>query len=65
MRRRLRNQLALDLDPGRPRPLQPAPKELLKALADLLLEALGSQPDAFIMPPFSIAWCVAGEHEVE
>jgi hypothetical protein len=22
-------------------------------------------PDAFMMPPFSIAWCVAGEHEVE
>jgi hypothetical protein len=21
--------------------------------------------DAFMMPPFSIAWCVAGEHEVE
>ena len=26
-------------------------------------EPLG--PDAFMMPPFSIAWCVAGEHEVE
>jgi len=46
MRRRLRNQLALDLDPGRPRPLQPAPEELLNALADLLLEALGSQTNA-------------------
>src|SRR3954471_22344306 len=22
-------------------------------------------PDAFMTPPFSIAWCVAGEHEVE
>ena len=22
-------------------------------------------PDAFMMPPFSIAWCVAGEHEVD
>ena len=21
--------------------------------------------DAFMKPPFSIAWCVAGEHEVE
>jgi hypothetical protein len=46
MRRRFRNQLALDLDHGRPRPLQPAPEELLKALADLLLEALGSQINA-------------------
>ena len=26
---------------------------------------VGRVPDAFIMPPFSIAWCVAGEHEVE
>ena len=25
----------------------------------------GGIPDAFMMPPFSIAWCVAGEHEVE
>jgi hypothetical protein len=24
-----------------------------------------SAPDAFMMPPLSIAWCVAGEHEVE
>jgi hypothetical protein len=46
MRRRFCNQLALDLDYGRPRPLQPAPEELLKALADLLLEALGSQTNA-------------------
>ena len=46
MRRRLRNQLALDLDPGRPRPLQPAPEELLNALADLLLEALSGQRNA-------------------
>jgi hypothetical protein len=22
-------------------------------------------PDAFMTPPFLIAWCVAGEHEVE
>jgi hypothetical protein len=22
-------------------------------------------PDTFMTPPFSIAWCVAGEHEVE
>jgi hypothetical protein len=46
MRRRFCNQLALDLDHGKPRPLQPAPEELLKALADLLLEALGSQTNA-------------------
>ena len=25
----------------------------------------GGIPDAFMTPPFSIAWCVAGEHEVE
>ena len=46
MRGRFRNQLALDLDHGRPCPLQPAPEELLNALADLLLEALGSQINA-------------------
>jgi hypothetical protein len=25
----------------------------------------GGVTDAFMMPPFSIAWCVVGEHEVE
>src|SRR4051794_14704561 len=25
----------------------------------------GGIPDAFMTPPFSIAWCVAGEYEVE
>jgi hypothetical protein len=49
MRRRLRNQLMLDLDcGGRRRPAIPAPEELLKALADLLLEALGNQNN--VMP---------------
>jgi hypothetical protein len=47
MRDRPRNQLTLDLEhDGKQRPPQPAPEELLNALADLLLEALGSQPDA-------------------
>ena len=47
MRRRFRNQLVLDLDDGgRPYPADPAPEELLKALADLLLEALGKQNNA-------------------
>lgn len=47
MRRRLRNQLVLDLDRGgRQPPPDPAPEELLKALADLLLEALGKQNNA-------------------
>jgi hypothetical protein len=47
MRGRSRNQLVLDLEHGgRERPPQPAPEELLKALADLLLEALGSQANA-------------------
>jgi hypothetical protein len=46
MRGRSRNQLMLDLEHGgRERPPQPAPEELLNALADLLLEALGSQRD--------------------
>ena len=49
MRRRLRNQLMLDLDRGgRRRPAIPAPEELLNALADLLLEALGNQNN--VMP---------------
>jgi hypothetical protein len=44
MRRRSHNQLVLDLDRGGRRlPLGAAPEELLKALADLLLEALGKQ----------------------
>ena len=47
MRRRLRNQLMLDLDcGGRRRPETLAPEELLNALADLLLEALGNQNNA-------------------
>ena len=47
MRRRFRNQLVLDLEHrGTQRPPQPAPEELLNALADLLLEALGSQRNA-------------------
>jgi hypothetical protein len=53
MGRRFRNQLVLDLDGGaRQHPPQPAPEELLKALADLLLEALGNQDNA-----------IADEHE--
>ena len=47
MRRRFRNQLVLDLEHGcKQRPPQPALEELLNALADLLLEALGSQRHA-------------------
>ena len=47
MRHRFRNQLALDLEyRGKHRQPQPAPEELLNALADLLLEALGSQRNA-------------------
>jgi hypothetical protein len=47
MRPRFRNQLVLDLGgSGRRHPPDPAPEELLKALADLLLEALGSQNNA-------------------
>jgi hypothetical protein len=47
MRRRSRNQLVLELDRGgRQRSPEPAPEELLKALADLLLEALGNQSNA-------------------
>ena len=42
MRRHARNQLVLDLDRGgRALLTGPAPEELLQALADLLLEALG------------------------
>jgi hypothetical protein len=44
MRRRLSNQLVLDLDGGGKRlPPEAAPEELLQALADLLLEALSKQ----------------------
>jgi hypothetical protein len=47
MRRRSRNQLVLDLDRGGRRlPPGAAPEELLQALADLLLEALGNQNNA-------------------
>lgn len=47
MRRRFRNQLVLDLEHGGKQcPPQAAPEELLNALADLLLEALGSQTNA-------------------
>lgn len=47
MRRRFRNQLVLDLDDGRRRhPPALVAEELLKALADLLLEALGHQNNA-------------------
>ena len=47
MRRRFHNQLVLDLEHGgRECPPQPAPEQLLNALADLLLEALGSQRNA-------------------
>ena len=44
MRRRARNQLVLDLDQGG-RPVLPVPvaDQLLQALADLLLEALGNR----------------------
>ena len=44
MRRHARNQLVLDLGRGGRAALPPpAPEELLQALADLLLEALGKQ----------------------
>ena len=44
MRRRFRDQLVLDLDRGgRQHPPDRAPAELVSALADLLLEALGNQ----------------------
>ena len=44
MRRRFHDQLMLDLTPGDRRVLPgTAPEELLQALADLLLEALGKE----------------------
>jgi hypothetical protein len=47
MRCRSRNQLVLELDNGGSRhPPDPAPEELLNALADLLLEALGNPSNA-------------------
>jgi hypothetical protein len=47
MRPHFPNQLMLDLAPGGRRlPLGMAPEELLQALADLLLEALGEQNKA-------------------
>jgi hypothetical protein len=47
MRRRFRNQLVLDFDPGcKQHPPEPVPEELLRALADLLLETLGNQNNA-------------------
>ena len=47
MRRRLRDQLMLDLnDGGKQHPPEAVPAELLQALADLLLEALGNQNNA-------------------
>ena len=50
MRRRFHDQLMLDLVPRDKRVLPgPAPEELLQALADLLLEALGNQNKAIPM----------------
>jgi hypothetical protein len=47
MRRWLRDQLMLNLDDGgKPHPPEAVPAELLQALADLLLEALGNQNKA-------------------
>jgi 23S rRNA A1618 N6-methylase RlmF len=47
MRRHVRSQFVLDLGPGgRIVPLMPAPEGLLRALADLLLEALGKEDKA-------------------
>ncbi len=47
MRRRPRDQLVLDLDNGgRLHPPETASAELMTALADLLLEALGKQNNA-------------------
>lgn len=44
MKRRAHNQFVLDLGRGGKTMLpQPAPEELLQALADLLLEALGTR----------------------
>ena len=52
MRRRLRNQLVLDLDRGGRRLLGAgAPDGLLQALADLLLEALDKQNKEILAQP--------------
>jgi hypothetical protein len=52
MRRRSGNQLMLDLARGGSHlPLAVAPQELLQALADLLLEALGNQNNAIPAEP--------------
>ncbi|MFX8577839.1 hypothetical protein ABTM02_20430 [Acinetobacter baumannii] len=52
MRRQADNQLYLDLDRGRPAsPRTKASEELLQALADLLLEALGKQNKAVASEP--------------
>jgi hypothetical protein len=50
MRRRARNQLVLDLDQGG-RPVLPVPvaDQLLQALADLLLEALGNRNEGIAL----------------
>ena len=61
MRRRIPNQLVLDLDRSTTiAPLTPAPEELLQALADLLLEALGKQNQA--LPVHQEACDAAEDH---
>jgi hypothetical protein len=61
MRRRLGNQLALDIEGGgKRRALEAAPEELLQALADLLLEALSSQNDT--IPPWRKARDASQDH---
>jgi hypothetical protein len=50
MSRRFHDQLILDLAPAKRRLLpEPAPAELLTALADLLLEALGKQNNEMVV----------------
>ena len=52
MRRRFHDQLMLDLAPGGRRVLPGrAPEELLQALADLLLEALGKKNNGIAAEP--------------
>ena len=57
--------LAKDLD-GFTFAETPINQGLVRSLATgaFLAERLW-RPDAFMTPPFSTAWCVAGEHEVE